>query len=108
MKKKWQTGYVIREETVLSGQNYKNGLVEIKAEGEKVAKNDNVFRYYSNNESSLATKIQELDSQIQEALEGQKYGYPADIQQLDKQIEEYISKVELTNNIRQITEYQIY
>ena len=106
IKKKWQIGYVIRDETVLTGQNYKNGLVEIKTEGEKVAKNDNVFRYYSNNESSLASKIAELDSQIQEAMEGQKLGYPADIQLLDKQIEEYISKTELTNNVRQIAEYK--
>lgn len=106
IKKKWQIGYVIRDETVLTGQNYKNGLVEIKTEGEKVAKNDNVFRYYSNNESSLSSKIAELDSQIQEAMEGQKLGYPADIQLLDKQIEEYISKTELTNNVRQIAEYK--
>lgn len=90
----------------MTGQNYKNGLVEIKAEGEKVAKNDNVFRYYSNNESSLATKIQELDNQIQEALEGQTDVYSADIQLLDKQIEEYISKVEFTNNVKQIAEYK--
>ncbi len=99
-------GYVIREETVLAGQNYKNGLVEIKTEGEKVAKDDNVFRYYSNNESSLATKIQELDKQIQEALDGQTDVYSADIQLLDKQIKEYISKIEFTNNIIQIKEYK--
>ena len=28
-------GYIIRDETVLKGENYKNGLVQIKAEGEK-------------------------------------------------------------------------
>ena len=39
-------------------------------------------------------------------MEGQKLGYPADIQLLDKQIEEYISKTELTNNVRQIAEYK--
>ncbi len=60
---------------MLTGENYKNGLVEIKTEGEKVAKGDNVFRYYSNNESSLVEKIAELDEEIQEALEGQIYKY---------------------------------
>ena len=55
-------GYIIRDETVLYGQNYKNGLVEIKTEGTKVAKDENVFRYYSNNEESLKKKITELDT----------------------------------------------
>ena len=38
-------GYVIREEKITKGQNYKNGMEQIKAEGEKVAKGDNIFRY---------------------------------------------------------------
>jgi len=57
-------GYIIREEKVLSGNNYKNGLVEIKTEGTKVAKGENVFRYYSNNEEELKEKIENLDKQI--------------------------------------------
>ena len=36
-------GYIIRDETVLKGENYKNGLIEIKAEGDKVAKGDAVL-----------------------------------------------------------------
>ena len=31
-------GYIIREETVVKGQNYKNGMVKIKNEGEKSCK----------------------------------------------------------------------
>ena len=62
-------GYVIREETVIQGNNYKNGIVQIKSEGEKVAKDEPVFRYYSNNEETLVKKIQELDIKIQEAME---------------------------------------
>ena len=54
-------GYIIRDETVLKGDNYKNGLEQIKTEGEKVAKGESVFRYYSNNEENLVKKIQELD-----------------------------------------------
>ena len=37
------TGYVIREETVVKGENYKNGMVTIKNEGERVSKNDTIF-----------------------------------------------------------------
>ena len=34
------TGYIIRDETVLKGEKYKNGIEQIKTEGEKVAKGD--------------------------------------------------------------------
>ena len=94
MKKKVQHGYIVRNEKVLTGENYKNGLVEIKAEGDKVSKDDNVFRYYSNNEKNLAEKIAELDVEIQEALEGQTDVYSADIQLLDKQIEENLQRIQ--------------
>lgn len=106
MMKNQLYGYIIRDEKVLTGENYKNGLVEIKAEGDKVSKGDSVFRYYSNNESSLAEKIAELDTQIQEALEGQTDVYSADIQVLDKQIEEYLQKILETNNVEEIEEYK--
>ena len=49
-------GYVIRDETVVQGNNYKNGMIQIKAEGERVAKGDSIFRYYSNNEETLTKK----------------------------------------------------
>ena len=106
MMKNQLYGYIIRDEKVLTGENYKNGLVEIKAEGDKVSKGDSVFRYYSNNESSLAEKIAELDTQIQEALEGQTDVNSADIQVLDKQIEEYLQKILETNNVEEIEEYK--
>ena len=99
-------GYIIRNEKVLTGENYKNGLVEIKEEGEKVAKGDNVFRYYSNNEARLKEKITKLDSEIQEALEGQTDVYSADIQLLEKQVEGYIEKILTTNNISEISGYK--
>ena len=64
-------GYIIREETVVKGSNYKNGMVQIKTEGEKTAKGEAVYRYYSKNEENLKKQISELDVQIQEALKGQ-------------------------------------
>ena len=106
IKKSQQCGYIIRDEKILSGENYKNGLVEIKKEGQKVAKGDNVFRYYSNNETNLVEKISKLDVEIQEALEGQTDVYSADIQLLEKQIEEYLGKILVTNNITERKEYK--
>ena len=105
-KEESTVGYIIREEKVLTGENYKNGLVEIKKEGQKVAKGDNVFRYYSNNEANLIDSISKLDVEIQEALEGQTDVYSADIQLLDKQIEEYLGKILITNNIEEKKEYK--
>ncbi len=64
IRKRQHIGYIVREESVLSGENYKNGLVEIKAEGEKVSKGENVFRYYSDNEDSLKEEIAKLDEEI--------------------------------------------
>lgn len=99
-------GYIIRDEKVLYGENYKNGLVEIKTEGTKVSKGENVFRYYSNNEDNLKEQIAKLDIEISEALEGQTEAYSADIQLLDKQIDGYIEKITSTNNIIDIEEYK--
>ncbi|HBC84949.1 MAG TPA: hypothetical protein DCZ30_06040 [Clostridiales bacterium] len=50
-------GYIIRNETVVEGKNYKNGIVPIKTEGERVSKGDSIFRYYSNSEDNLVEKI---------------------------------------------------
>ena len=60
--------YVVRNEEVLKGENYKNGIEQIKAEGEKVAKNEAIFRYYKKNEEDLVKKISELDAKIDEAM----------------------------------------
>lgn len=99
-------GYVIREETVLQGHNYKNGMVQIKAEGERVAKGDPVFRYYSNNEETLIKKIQELDIKIQEAMENEKSIYSGDIKLLETQIQEKLIELETLNDIQKISEYK--
>lgn len=40
--------------------------MQIKAEGEKVAKGEAIFRYYSNKEDNLTKKIEELDTKIDE------------------------------------------
>lgn len=68
IKKKLHIGYIVREESVLSGENYRNGLVEIKTEGTKVSKGENVFRYYSNNEEGLKEQIAKLDIEIRRSV----------------------------------------
>lgn len=105
-KKKVLFGYVIREETVVQGNNYKNGIVQIKAEGERVAKGDPIFRYYSNNEETLVKKIQELDIKIQEAMENENNLFSSDIKLLENQIQEKLIELETLNDIQKVSEYK--
>lgn len=97
-------GYIIRDETVLKGENYKNGLVQIKSEGEKVAKGEAIFRYYTKGEEELIQKIKDLDVKIQEAWEKENNLFPADIKILEEQIETKINDMYHINDIQKIKE----
>ena len=97
-------GYLIREEKVFQGNNYKNGISQIKTEGQRVAKGDPIFRYYTNNEENITKKIAELDLQIQDALEQNKTVYSSDIASIDKQIEEKLMDISKLNKKSDILE----
>lgn len=99
-------GYIIREETVVKGQNYKNGMVKIKNEGEKVAKGDSVFRYYSSGEEELKNKIAELDVEIQSLMQNEKSSFPSDVKLLESQIEKELDSIYGANNAQKIQEYK--
>ena len=90
-------GYVIRDEQVVKGNNYKNGMEQIKNEGEKTAKGESIYRYYSKNEENLKKQITELDEKIQEALKGQTGIFSSDIKMLENQLDE---KIELLNSTK--------
>lgn len=99
-------GYIIRDEKLFQGNNYKNGIYQIKTEGQRVAKGDPIFRYYTNNEDSLVKKIAELDLQIQDALEqNQNNIYSSDIAVIDSQIEGKLKEISEKNKVSEILEY---
>ena len=98
------TGYIIRNETVVKGSNYKNGMEQIKTESEKVAKGDSIFRYYTNSEESLIEKIANLDEKINEVLLKEDALFTSDIKVLDKQIETQINSLQKINNLQVISE----
>lgn len=100
------TGYVIRDEVVIKGNQYKNGIDQIKNEGEKVAKDETVFRYYSKNEDGLVKQIAELDTKIQEALKNQSDLYSSDITLIEKQIDEEIKNLNKLTDISKLTEHE--
>lgn len=99
-------GYVIRKEQVVKGNNYKNGMEKIKAEGEKAAKGESIFRYYSKNEESLKTKIADLDVKIQEAMTNQKDLFPSDIKLLENQIDRKVEDLNKITDVSKLEEYR--
>lgn len=99
-------GYLIREETIVKGNNYQNGIVQIKSEGEKVAKGEPIFRYYSNDEEQITQQIKNIDIKIDEALGNQTEISNSDIKSLDKQIEQRIENLSNYTDTEKITEYK--
>ena len=97
-------GYVIRKEIVVRGNNYKNGMEQIKAEGEKAAKDENIFRYYSTNEENLKEKIAELDTKIQTAMTEDTSIFSADMKLLEDQIDEKLEKINEITDVTTLTE----
>ena len=101
------TGYIIREEQVLKGKNYQNGLTSIVSEGERAAKGQTIFRYSSGNEEEIKSKIEEVNLKLQEALAKQTITVPTtDIKNLDKQIDEKTQTLRNLTDIHTITEYK--
>lgn len=99
-------GYVIRNEKVIKGENYKNGMEQIISEGERTANNENVFRYYSTNEENLKQKITELDGKIQEVMENDTELTGSDMRLLENQIEEKIENISKVTDAAKLTEYK--
>ena len=99
-------GYVIRDEVVIQGENYKNGMEKIKSEGEKVAVNEAVFRYYTKNEDSLKEKIAELDTQIQEAMENETELFTSDMKSLETQIDQKLLEISRISDTTTLEEYK--
>ena len=99
-------GYVIRDEKIIKSESQQNNLIKIKNEGEKVAVGESVFRYESDNEQELNNRINELNAEIEKAMEGQTNIFSSDIKALDNQIESKIGELRDKNNIQTIKEYK--
>lgn len=99
-------GYIIRDEQVVKGENYKNGMQQIKTEGQKAAKGESIFRYYSKNEDNLIEQIAELDQKIQEVMSNQANLFPADVKLIENQIDEKVEQLNKTTDISKLEEYK--
>lgn len=99
-------GYVIRNEKVVKGNNYKNGILQIKSEGERAAKDENIFRYYSANEESLKKKIEDLDAKIQEVMINDNSLFSSDMKLLENQIDEKVADISQITDTTKLAEYK--
>ena len=95
--------YILRDEILLKGENYKNGMIQIIPEGQRVAKDSAVFRYYSNGEEDLLNKIATLDDEINATIESSGLMiFSTDIKNLDVQIEKVVNSMYNLNDIEEI------
>lgn len=97
-------GYIIRNEKVVKGENFENGIFEIASEGQRVAVGESIFRYYNDSEKEIEAKIKELNYKIQELLEQEKNVPSADIKAIEKQIEEKMQNINKLTNYQEIIE----
>lgn len=97
-------GLIIRDETVISGENYQNGMLKIKTEGEKVAKNEVAFRYLGTTESDTKKKIEEIEEKIQENIPKDDNIGLSDIPLIEEQIKNRVQELYKENDIQKIKE----
>lgn len=98
--------YVIRDEVVLQGANYMNGMEKVISEGKRVAKGEPVFRYYVNGEETIKNEIADIDKKIIEAQKNENIIYPTDVEILKNNIKDLEEKIYKTNNIEEIYNYK--
>lgn len=98
-------GYLIRDELVLQGENFKNGMVQILSDGERAAKNEAIFRYYSNSEENIIKQIKEIDMEINQYISDNNINIiSSDIASIENQIESTVNLMYDVNYLQKIQE----
>lgn len=105
-KEETDVGYVIRNEKVVKGEKYKNGMEQIISEGSRAAANENIFRYYSNNEENLKQKIADLDLKIQTAMAEDTNIWGSDAKILENQIDVKMQDINKITDVSKLIEYK--
>lgn len=99
--------YIIRDEVLLEGSQDDNGMIQIVTDGYRAAKDDAVYRYYSDSEDETLAQIGTLDEQINAEIEQSGFKLvSSDIYSLESQIEQEISNVYKLNDIKMIEEVE--
>ena len=106
MQEEISTGYVIREETVVQGENVQNEILQIKTEGQRVSKGDPMFRYLNSSEDSIKSEIAQVDAQIQNAIDTSTSVPLSEVKPLEAQIKSDIDSLYKNNDVQKIKEYK--
>ena len=99
-------GYIVRDEKIVENQRRGKSIIRIKDEGQRVAKGNPIYRYYSDKELDLENKIADLNSKIQEAMEDNDNRFSSDKKLLETQIENELDNIYKKNEIQKIQEYK--
>ena len=103
-KEEYTQGYIIRDEALINIENIDRGIVQIKAEGDKVAKGEPVFRYCIDNEQEISEKIEAIDVQIGNSISSDNTYYSTDIKLINNQVEGYLDRLyDEKNNLEKIS-----
>jgi len=99
-------GYIIRDEQIIQNGESGGKIVQLKAEGKKVANGEAIYRYTLENEDEINANIQELDVKIQDALKNENTLFSTDIKLLEKQIEDRFELVYENTDVKAIEQHK--
>lgn len=97
-------GLLIRDEQIIKGAEYAHGILQIKKEGEKVAKGESIFRYYRDTENNIKQKIEDIELQIQENIEQQGEVPSSDLPLIEAQIKHRLEGISELNDLQKIND----
>ena len=100
------SGYIIRNEIVVGEDISSNNIVQLKSEGNRVAKGEIIFRHSIDNEEEISNKIEDINLQIQEALKTEQNWFSTDIKLLENNIEQKLENVYENTNVQVIEQYK--
>ena len=97
-------GYIIRQEYLMNTEENRSGIEKIVAEGEKVAKGEKIFKYYSGeNIEETIDQIYEIDNQINEAIKTEgTHVVSNSAKTIEKKIEKSMKNVSSLNSMQAI------
>lgn len=103
------SGLVIREESVVSLPEDVGSvsLQKIITEGKRIAEGENVYKFYTNDETDINKQINDLNTQIQnEIANSDEKLVSIDTKLYDEQISSILKKISLPNDVQTIEEYK--
>ena len=103
------SGLVIREESVVSFPEDVGSvsLQKIITEGKRIAEGENVYKFYTNDETDINKQINDLNTQIQnEIANSDEKLVSIDTKLYDEQISSILKKISLPNDVQTIEEYK--